>query len=328
VRRPRLPIRARGHSAGPSGPRGHPAARSGSGPRLVRAADAVAEQRDDLDRTAPRRRDVRAAVGSALASNPRGRRTRSDATHSEWNGLAHAWVSVATAIANSAAASPLRGGATALTRRAGRATGHHRELGSLRRGARHDLAERRPTRPGNAHRGPAATTTPQGRTVNPRIRRLTADYEALNTAFAGHPYVRVEVAGGAPPDRYRVHYRVWGLHRTPTNELQRVSLHQVDVQLPGGYPREKPYCTTAAPIFHPNFGAYVCIADLWTADRSLVDVLVQIGDMIQFKVFNTGSPLNAVAARWASENLDLVPVGTADLYAADTPVTLTGSELS
>jgi hypothetical protein len=89
-----------------------------------------------------------------------------------------------------------------------------------------------------------------------------------------------------------------------------------------GYPREKPYCTTAAPIFHPNFGAYVCIADLWTPDRSLVDVVVQIGDMIQFKLFNTGSPLDAVAARWAAENLDLVPVGTADLYPIEADVAL------
>lgn len=158
--------------------------------------------------------------------------------------------------------------------------------------------------------------------MNPRLRRLEADHEALFAAFSGHPYARVEVAGGAPPDRYRVYYRVWGLHRTPENELQRVSLHLVDVQLPAGYPREKPYCTTAAPIFHPNFGAYVCIADLWTPDRSLVDVVAQIGDMIQFKLYNTGSPLDAVAGRWAAENVNRLPVGTADLYPIDAEVSL------
>jgi hypothetical protein len=158
--------------------------------------------------------------------------------------------------------------------------------------------------------------------MNPRLRRLTADHESLVTAFSGHPFVRVEVAGGSPPDRYRVYYRVWGLHRTATNELQRVSLHLVDIQLPAGYPREKPYCTTAAPIFHPNFGSYICIADLWTPDRSLVDVVVQIGDMIQFKLYNTGSPLDAIAGRWAAEQVASLPVGTADLYPIETDVTL------
>lgn len=158
--------------------------------------------------------------------------------------------------------------------------------------------------------------------MNPRLRRLEADQRRLMAAFAGHPHVRIEPLGPPPAERYRVTYSVWGLHQTPDNTLVRQGLHVVEVTLPGGYPREKPYCTTSSPIFHPNFGNYVCIADYWSPSQSLLDVVVQIGDMIQFKLHNTGSPLNAVAARWASEHLDRLPVGDLNLHPAELDVHL------
>lgn len=156
--------------------------------------------------------------------------------------------------------------------------------------------------------------------MTPRLRRLEADQRRLMSAFAGHPHVRVEPVGPTPAERYRITYTVLGLHRTPQNELVRAGIHVVDVVLPGGYPREKPYCTTASPIFHPNFGNYICIADFWSPSQSLLDVVVQIGDMIQFRSHNTGSPLNALAARWAAENPGRLPVGNTEIRPADLEV--------
>jgi ubiquitin-protein ligase len=153
--------------------------------------------------------------------------------------------------------------------------------------------------------------------MNPRFRRLEADQRSLLASFAGHPHLRVEPVGPPPAQRYRVTYAVWGLHKTVNNELVRQGMHVVDITLPGGYPREKPYCTTASPIFHPNFGNYICIADFWSPSQSLVDIVVQIGDMIQFRLYNTGSPLNALAARWAAENVARLPVGDLELLPAD-----------
>lgn len=158
--------------------------------------------------------------------------------------------------------------------------------------------------------------------MNPRHRRLTADQQSVLTAFAGHPRIRVESLGPPPAERYRITYQVPALRRTEANELDRVELVVVDIALPAGYPREKPYCTTPTPIFHPNFGNYICIADFWSPSNTLVDVIVQIGDMLQYKLYNTSSPLNALAARWVADNLDRVPIGNFELIPVEPEIVL------
>lgn len=161
--------------------------------------------------------------------------------------------------------------------------------------------------------------------MNPRHRRLESDYQRIMTGFAGHPHVSVEPVGLLPPERYRIIYRVPGLRLDVDNRIQRVSQHVVDVALPAGYPREKPYCTVSESVFHPNFGAHICIADFWSPSQSLLDVIVQIGDMLQYKLFNTRSPLNAVAARWVVENVDQLPLASLDLFPLEPEITLHGN---
>lgn len=145
--------------------------------------------------------------------------------------------------------------------------------------------------------------------MNPRMRRLAADHDSLMRAFAGHPAIAVTPVGPLPPERYRVVLNVPGLRLDPQNHVVRVHQHVVDLYLPAAYPREKPYAATAAPVFHPNFGAHICLADFWSPSQSLVDVIVQIGDMLQYRLYNIRSPLNAVAAAWVTENRHQLPVG-------------------
>jgi ubiquitin-protein ligase len=149
--------------------------------------------------------------------------------------------------------------------------------------------------------------------LNPRMRRLEADYQRLIVAFSGHPHLRLEPVGPVPPERYRIVYNVPGIRVGPENKLVKADQHVVHLQLPAGYPREQPYCTTEEQIFHPNFGNHICIADYWSPSQSLVDVVVQIGEMLQYRLYNTRSPLNAVAARWASEHLNVLPIGRLEL---------------
>jgi len=63
------------------------------------------------------------------------------------------------------------------------------------------------------------------------------------------------------------------------------------------------------PVFHPNFDdAMVCIGDFWAASEGLDDLVIRIGRMIAYQEYNTKSPLNGLAAKWAAQNPHLLPV--------------------
>lgn len=145
--------------------------------------------------------------------------------------------------------------------------------------------------------------------MNPRQRRLAADYAELAQTFDGSPHVTIEPLGSLPPERYRVTYSVPGLQMVPPQQLARSFEHVFEITLPAGYPRQQPYAVPLTPVFHPNISSHVCIADFWSPSQSLVDTVVQIADMIQFRLFNINSPLDAVAARWAETNAHQIPVG-------------------
>lgn len=159
--------------------------------------------------------------------------------------------------------------------------------------------------------------------TSPRLRRLASDHQALRTDFSGHPAVQIEAVGSLPPEIYRVEYRVPGLALEGDTPI-RVETHRVEIHLPAGYPREQPYCVPLTPIFHPNVAAHYCINDYWSAGESLSDVVAKIGAMIQYRIFNPKSPLDATAAYWAEQHPELFPIGTVELGRPEVEVAIAG----
>lgn len=151
-----------------------------------------------------------------------------------------------------------------------------------------------------------------------RLKRLTADGELVKSAFDGHGNISVEPLSGDPPDKYRITYLVKGIFMSPEGTLMALDRHVVEISLHAEYPRYKPVCTILTPIWHPNFrDGQICIGDIWGAGESLADIIVNIGDMIQYKSWNSFSPLSADAAKWAMEHSDMFPIGDANLYRAE-----------
>lgn len=151
-----------------------------------------------------------------------------------------------------------------------------------------------------------------------RLKRLTAERDQLMAAFAGSRKISIEPDQGDPPERYHVTYRVKGLELTAAGELVSRSEHMIEVVLPADYPRRPPICKMRTPIFHPNIDrADICTSDHWSAQETLVDLVVRIGQIITFQSYNTKSPLNADAARWCDENHVKLPVDATDLHPAE-----------
>jgi ubiquitin-protein ligase len=143
----------------------------------------------------------------------------------------------------------------------------------------------------------------------PRIRRLKLDHEQLVKRLAAWPLIRIAGTAGMPPEIYRFQYLLRGLYVAPDGAILERNEHLLEVNLSLGYPRRAPQCRMLTPVFHPNFDdSSVCIGDFWAASESLDDLIIRIGRMIAYQEYNTKSPLNGLAAKWAAQNAHLLPV--------------------
>lgn len=144
---------------------------------------------------------------------------------------------------------------------------------------------------------------------SPRTRRLLLDAEALRQRLAGWPLIEISGTAGMPPELYRITYHLRGLYVDGLGNILERDEHLLEINLSLGYPRRAPQCRMLTPVFHPNFDlSSVCIGDFWAASEGLDDLVIRIGRMIAYQEYNTRSPLNGLAARWAEENGALLPI--------------------
>jgi ubiquitin-protein ligase len=145
--------------------------------------------------------------------------------------------------------------------------------------------------------------------LSPRVRRLKLDYELLTNRFRDWPLIQISGTAGMPPEVYRFTYRIKGLYVAAGGDIVEREEHVLEVNLSLGYPRRPPHCRMITPIFHPNFDASsVCIGDFWAASEGLDDLIVRVGRMIAYQEYNSKSPLNGLAAKWAAQRSGMLPV--------------------
>jgi ubiquitin-protein ligase len=145
--------------------------------------------------------------------------------------------------------------------------------------------------------------------ASPRTRRLLTDAELIRERLAGWPLIEISGTAGVPPEIYRFTYHIKGLYVDPNGTILERDTHLLEVNLSLGYPRRAPQCRMLTPVFHPNFDdSSVCIGDFWAASEGLDDLIIRIGRMIAYQEYNTKSPLNGLAAKWAAQNAQLLPV--------------------
>ena len=147
-----------------------------------------------------------------------------------------------------------------------------------------------------------------------RLRRLMSDYEAVRRLARLHPKIDVEGVSGNPPDRYVLTLRVRSL-RERGGEIEAVDSHRLEITLPSGYPRDPPVFRMLTPVFHPNIAPHaVCTADHWTAGQSRDTLIQRGGEMLAYQSYNTKSPLNGLAAQWATENVSRLPIDREEFF--------------
>lgn len=153
-----------------------------------------------------------------------------------------------------------------------------------------------------------------------RLRRLQADFQNLRDVLSKQPRIRLVEARGNPPEQYKLEYHVRSLKKQD-DTIVAAGQHIVEISLPRDYPKVAPHCRMLSPVFHPNIAPHaICVGDHWSVGEPLWSIVMRIGEMLAYQAYNTKSPLNGEAARWADENEDRLPLDPIQLLVAE-PVT-------
>lgn len=152
-----------------------------------------------------------------------------------------------------------------------------------------------------------------------RLKRLTADAASLGDYVRRHPRLRLVTMDGDPPERYQLEFLVKSL-RMKDDDLKMVKRHLVEINLPRNYPRTPPQCRMLTPVFHPNIAPHaICVGDHWSAGESLESIVIRIGEMLSYQVYNVKSPLNGDAARWVEGHEHELPLDRVSMLVEDPP---------
>jgi ubiquitin-protein ligase len=119
----------------------------------------------------------------------------------------------------------------------------------------------------------------------------------------------------APPEKYLILYTCKGLMRTPDGNIVESYLHAMEIIFGWDYPTKAPTFVWLTPIWHPNFNPpYICTQGRpFAVGLGLDQIVLTVGEMVQYRNYNVNDPLNREAAEWARQNAHRFPVDDRDL---------------
>lgn len=148
-----------------------------------------------------------------------------------------------------------------------------------------------------------------------RERRLLNDYKRLQELVSRSEFIHILTTDGNPPERYLIRFTCRGVEKINGSGAPAFrDVHEVNVYLHAEYPLKQPQLKWMTPIFHPNIhltGA-VCIGAWWPA-KTLDELLISLGEMVQYKNFDPKDPMNSRAAAWSMRHKHLFPVDSRPL---------------
>jgi ubiquitin-protein ligase len=148
-----------------------------------------------------------------------------------------------------------------------------------------------------------------------RETRLRNDYSRISDLVDRSEFIHIVTTEGDPVEKYLIRFTCRGVEKvSPSGKPVYRNAHDVSIYLHSEYPLKQPQLKWLTPIYHPNIhvtGA-VCIGAWWPA-KTLDELLLTLGEMIQYKNFDPRDPMNSRAATWALRNKSLFPVDDRDL---------------
>ena len=139
--------------------------------------------------------------------------------------------------------------------------------------------------------------------------QLDEIYKQIREHFVSHPAISVRPTKGDPPDHYEITYTITGMTKRDEGKIVESIDHLVELAIPFGFPHFPPSCKPKSDIFHPDFDpAAICLGDFWEQDRTLPDLIIHIGQMINGEFYSTTNAFNEEAAEWYLDNATKFPL--------------------
>ncbi len=139
--------------------------------------------------------------------------------------------------------------------------------------------------------------------------QLDEIYRQIREHFVSHPVISVQPTKGDPPDQYEITYTITGMSKKNGGQIVESIDHVVELAIPFGFPHFPPSCKPKSEIYHPDFDpAAICLGDFWEQDRTLPDLIVHIGKMINGEIYSTTNAFNEEAAEWYLDNAVKFPL--------------------
>ncbi len=139
--------------------------------------------------------------------------------------------------------------------------------------------------------------------------QLSTDYDQVVASLRQYASVNLIKTTGDPPDHYEIEYELKGYVTGADGNVTTDTLHRVQIDLPFGYPHFSPICKPLSPIFHPDFDSdAIRVADFWNKEKSLVGLIIHIGQMISGATFSTVDPFNQAALQWYERHRHELPL--------------------
>ncbi len=154
-------------------------------------------------------------------------------------------------------------------------------------------------------------------TINPRLKRLIAEYEKIREISERSQFIQILEVEGNPPEKYLLRLTCKGISSIGTDGQPIISEdHRLGIYLNPEFPRTGPVFQFMTPLWHPNIGANgaVCYGDEgdhgYSPSMGLDDLVLRVVQMIRYENMGLDSAFNIFAAQWANQHRNLFPLDT------------------
>lgn len=125
----------------------------------------------------------------------------------------------------------------------------------------------------------------------------------LASAFDNHRLITITPIKGDPPEQYELLYRLSFLQKSDNNTISPAKDPVIILTIPFGFPHFPPSCKPKSSIYHPDFDpAAICLGDFWHPKRSLVELIIHVGKLLNCETFSIENAFNEEAAIWYREH--------------------------